>query len=403
MVRDLSIEIKNRVPKKQGRAKHLRMDINKKKIDFPRKATHLSKNDSSEVSLFRKEFDDHLVSEFALKITPQRLRKIVGDASLHQSIKDSIRNMLSEAGDKGINIAYPILANEKSQNEDEVDFRPFGKPSEKVIEKLFDLFDVEGFDIIILPVSSSNGDGLDWVKMSTKVFKERKPDFLSDFTLSGLVPRNIRENTAVTIAQHYLKNGIESLTFDFDRRKIPEGRMRGIIDKLGAQWGKIHIHGTNVPHFNWYGTWRRSVLPTYDLLVSIYGFDSFSNLRSAKGGGEPVPSNKIKDKMRKRRYRLIDTYGTYDADGLKQILETHSISCNCPTCRKTKPLDIYEKSVSMDSLEKIKSELKTHRLFSTHKEINQINALIDKEKYMAHVTTKKDAANEINSIVKNLQ
>ena len=70
---------------------------------------------------------------------------------------------------------------------------------------------------------------------------------------------------------------------------------------------------------------------------------------------------------------------------------------------KIKPGDIYEKSVSIDSLEKIKSELKTHRLFSTHKEINQINTLIDKEKYMTHVATKKDAANEINSIVKNLQ
>jgi hypothetical protein len=403
MVRDLSIEIKKRVPKKQGRAKHLRIDLNKKQIDFPRKVAHLSKNDSSEVSLFRKEFDNHLVSEFALKITPKGLRDLIGNASKHQSNKDAIRNMLSETGDKGINIAYPMLVNERSPNEPEVDFRTFGKPSEKVLEKLFDLLDVEGFDIIILPVSSSNGEGLDWVKMATKVFKERHADFLSECMLSGIVPRNVGENTASTMAQYYLKNGIESLTFDFDARKVPEGRMRGIIDKLGTKWGNIYVHGTNVPHFDWHGTWRKNVLPTYDLLVSVYGFDSFGNLRSGKGSGETIPSNKIKEKMNKKRYRLIDTYGTYDSIGLKTISESHSISCNCPICRKTKPLDIYEKPTSIDSLEKLKTELKTHRLFSTHKEINQISTKIDKDKYLEHIQTKKDATNDVSSILKNLQ
>jgi hypothetical protein len=402
MVVDLSIEIKNQVSDKEGRAKHLRMELNKKRIDFPRKATHISKNDSSEVSLFRKEFDDHLVSEFVLKITPKGLRELVGDASKHQSNKDAIRNMLSETGGKGINIAYPMLVNERSPNESEVDFRAFGKPSERVLEKLFDLLDVEGFDMIILPVSSSNGDSLDWVKMATKVFKERHADFLKEHMLSGFVPRNVMENTAITMAQYYLENGIESLTFDFDARKVPEGRMRGIIDKLGTQWRKIHVHGVNVPHFDWHGTWRKSVLPAYDLLVSIYGFDSFSNLRSGKGEEEIIPSDKIKDKMNKKRYQLIDTYGMYDSDGLKKISETHSISCNCPTCRKIKPLEIYEKPVSLNSLETLKTELKIHRLYSTHKEVNQFSPMIDKDKYTDHVKTKKDAANEVSSILKNL-
>ena len=100
-----------------------------------------------------------------------------------------------------------------------------------------------------------------------------------------------------------MKTGIPSLSFDFAARKIPEGRMRGIIDALGEKWSESYIHGTNVPHFNWHGTWRKPVLPTYDLLVSTYGFDSFGNVRPGIGGGEPPAPNQIKEKMQMKRYK----------------------------------------------------------------------------------------------------
>lgn len=401
MVADLSIEIRNRVPRKEGRAKHTRIKINKKHLDFPRKASHLSKTDSSEVSLVKTEFGTPLVTEFALKITPKTLRTLVTSSKKHQQIKDSIRNMLSETGNKGINIIYPLLVNQRSPNEDKSDFRPFGKPTEKILEKLFDLLDIENLDVLILPVASSNGESIEWVKTSTKVFKNRKPDFLGEYILSGLVPRNVKETKAIEITKHYLKNDIKSLSFDFASRKVPEGRMRGIIDAIGKQWGDIYVHGTNVPHYDWHGTWRKSILPTYDLLVSTYGFDSFGNLRLGMSG-DPPPQKKIKDKMERKRYRLIETYGTYDYKGLKRILDTHTLNCNCPVCKKTHPLDIYNRPNTINDLGTLSDDLKTHRLFSTHKEMNKVSKLIDKNKYFDHIKDKKDATNELSSILGNL-
>lgn len=395
---DLSIEIKNEVIETNSRAKHLIIDINSKKTDFPKRAAHIGKNNSSDAELFKNEFKASMVTEFMITITPKTLRDLINNPSKHQREKDTIRKMLSDVGEKSLNIAYPIIINRKNPHEPEHDYKPHGAPSEQVLIKIFDLLDVDGFDMLVLPVTS-NGKSFEWAKMATDVFKNRKPDYLNEYMLSGFIPRSVTETTAIDIAKYYIENDINSLTFDFASRKIPEGRMRGIIDGLGDSWGNLHIHGTNIPHYNWFGTWKNPVLPIYDVLVSIYGFDSFGNLRLGMGG-EPVPQNKIKEKIENKRYRLVDTYGTYNLEGVKKVLETHSIKCKCPICKKTKPLDLYDKPTTNAGLEQLYSELKTHRLYSTHKEMNQINKLIDNNKYIDHLKGKKEATNEINGMFK---
>ena len=401
MVIDLSIEVKTDISETGARAKHLVIDINSKKADFPKRAAHLSKSDSSDANLFKKEFKDSMVTEFAFKITPKTLRELINNPTKHQHDKDIIRNMLSDVGEKSINIAYPILINERNPNEPEHDYQPHGQPSDKILIKLFDLFDVDGFDILTLPITS-NGNSLEWAKMATSVFKSRKADYLNEYMLSGFIPRSVKESTAINMAKYYIENDIESLTFDFATRKISEARMRGIIDGIGDKWGKLHVHGTNIPHYNWHGTWKKPALPIYDVLVSIYGFDSFGNLRLGMGG-EPTPPHKIKEKMERQRYRLIDTYGTYNLEGITKISENHTIECKCPTCRKTKILDLYNRPSTNDDFMELKAELKTHRVYSTFKEMNQINKLIEKDKYIDHIKDKTETTNDVASILKSFE
>lgn len=401
MVIDLSIEVKRNVPETDGRAKHLVIDINSKKTDFPKRVAHISKSDSTDATMFKKEFKESMVTEFVFKITPKTLRELINDPAKHQHDKDIIRNMLSDVGEKSINIAYPILINERNPNEPEYDYKPHGQPSEKIIIKLFDLFDIDGFDILTLPVTS-NDSSFEWAKTATDVFKTRKADYLNEYMLSGFIPRSVKENTAINMAKYYIENDIQSLTFDFATRKIPEARMRWIIDGIGDEWSKLHIHGTNIPHYNWHGTWKKPALPIYDMLVSIYGFDSFGNLRLGMGG-EPTPPNKIKEKMERQRYRLIDTYGTYNLEGIKKISENHTIECKCPVCRNTKLLDLYNKPSTNEDFKKLKDELKTHRVYATFKEMNKINKLIEKDKYIDHIKDKTETTNDVVSILKSFK
>lgn len=399
----MSIEVKSQKKGQEtneGRAKHSVISINNVKADFPRRVSHISQSDSSDVALFRSEFDVPVVSEFAVKLTPKKLRELVADDSKHQSEKDRIRKLLADAGSKSINIAYPILVNAPEPKE--TNFKPFGKPTERMMEKIFDLFDIENFGIMILPVTGTNGDTNDWVKLSTDVFHKRKPDFIQEHHFSGYIPRNVSEKTAITLAKYYLDNDIDSLTIDFDSRKVPESRLKNIILGVGEKrWGNTHIHGTNVPYYDWHGTWRRDVTSAYDLLVSVYGFDSFGNTRL--GGGEPVETVKIKDTMNRKRYLVIDTYGMYGADGLKRLTDTHTLKCTCPICRKIKPIGIYDKPATQDALENLKTELKTHRIFNTHNETNGMAKLIDDGKLLDHMKTKKDSANELASILKEFE
>src|SRR4030042_3554205 len=93
--RDLTISTK---PSTDGktRAKATVIDINKKKILFPRKTIHSSANNLNEISLFRKEFDIPTVTEIMVQITPKRLKEIIADPREHQKVKDSIKAVISE-------------------------------------------------------------------------------------------------------------------------------------------------------------------------------------------------------------------------------------------------------------------------------------------------------------------
>jgi len=382
----------------RNRAKATKIDLNRKMIKFPRKATHSSVDNTHDVALYRKDFGNQPFTEIAIQITPSRLKKIVANDSEHQRIKDQLRRALSDSGDKGLNIGYPYLLNQKSQGESDADFKPFGKPTRKMIERIFDLFDISGMDMVILPSPSPNGNSTDWCKMATDVFTTRKPDFMNEFVFSGMVPIGIPSKKASDIANYYLKNKLESLTFDFASRKISEVRMKEIIVEVGDKWGDVHVHATNVPSYNWYGTYKQTAIPTYDLLISTYGFDSFGNLRSGRGG-DTIEKQKIKPKMRTKRFRLTETYGDYNYNGLKTIMEHEDIKMKSPVVKSKNPLDIYDKKENTkDAYDQLTSELKRHRNFVTHSEMNGLYDKIKNKKYNDYLDTKKVATKELQSI-----
>lgn len=400
-VRDLTVNV---VFKGEGknRAKAIKIDLNGKEIKFPRKAVHSSIDNTHEVTLFKQEFGNQPFTEIALQITPSRLRKLMSDDSEHQRIKDHLRTALSDSGDKGLNIGYPFLLNQKSQGESDADFKPFGKPTRKMIERIFDLFDISEIDMVILPAPSPNGNSTDWCKMATEVFTTRKPDFMNEFKLSGIVPVGIPSKKAGEIANYYLKHKLESLTFDFASRKIPESRMKEIIVDIGDKWSSIHAHATNVPQYNWYGTHRQSVIPTYDLLISTYGFDSFGNLRSGRGG-DAIEKQKIQPKMRSKRFRLTKTYGDYNYNGLKSIMENEKISVKSPIMKSKNPLDVYDKKeITKDAYDQLNNELKLHRNYVNHSEMKGLFDKIKDNKYNEYLDTKKAATKELQSIYAQL-
>jgi len=385
------------------RAKVTTLDINSKKIKFPRKTIHTSIGNTNEIALFKKEFDIPTVNEISVQITPKRLREIVSNPKEHQKIKDDIRNVLTESHGKGVNIGYPFLLNQRSPNEKEEDYKPFPKPTVKILEKLFDLFDIENIDVLILPSPSPNGYSFEWSKMATDVFTQRKPDYMNEKAiLSGCIPLGNPNNHVKEIIKYYMKNKIESLTFDFFAMKVLESRMREIIeDNVGMnKWKKMFIHSTNVPPNNYQGKYREPILGSYDVLVSVYGFDSFNGIVRGGGSSKTYKKNEVKEALHRKRYRLIEHYGDYNYNGLKTLMQNETIKCNSPIWKTNNILDVYNnKTLSSSSIMKLGNELRGHRNYVTHKEVNTYSKLIENNKFLSHIQDKKAATKELNSIL----
>jgi len=399
MVNDLIINTK---PSSDGktRAKATSIEINTKKVKFPGKTIHTSLSSNDELTLIKKEIDLPSANEIAIQITPKLLREIIGDPRKHQEIKENIRKKSIE---KYINIGYPLLLNQRSSHEDKVSFKPFGKPTQRIIEKIFDLFDVENMDVIILPSPSPNGNSVEWCKLATDIFLKRKSEFMNEFLISGVVPLGNPENHVKEIIEYYLKNNIQALSFDFCRRKVLESRMREILESyIGIEkWEKMFIHGTNVPANNSMA-YREPTLGLYDILVSVYGFDAFGGIIS--GGGDLPEKNKIKETMRRKRFRFIDTYGDYNYDGLKILSEQKNLKLNSSILKTSNPIEIYdEKTATIPSFLQLSKELRNHRNYVTHKEMNKFYDLINNKKFLSHIQEKKASAKELNSILNEFQ
>jgi len=381
------------------RAKHTRLEVNRKRGDFPLKATNTSNTNDTEIFIATKHIDRTIFNQHTLLIKPKTLREIIGNPTYHQKVKDAIRNALASTGKGALNMIYPLLLYQKVPNEEEL--QPFPRPNEKIIQKLFDLFDVENVDVIANPVALDDRYEMEWATMGAEIFSNRKADFLNEYALTGVIPNSVSAGTAQSMAAVYLRNGFESLTFDFASQRLREGRMRDIIDGI-PDWNKLLVIGTNVPYFNWHGTFRNPIMPMYDLLVSVYGFDSFSGI-SVGYGGEPDGPEKIAGKMTRKRYCLADTYGAYTKAGLITINESMKVRCNCPICRSlSSPVHLYERDATQSNLTSLTEDLKIHRLHVTHHEIGGAFSLIDKGKYHDYLLAKKAASNELQSILSAL-
>jgi hypothetical protein len=76
------------------------------------------------------------------------------------------------------------------------------------------------------------------------------------------------------------------------------------------------------------------------------------------------------------------------------------LKCDSPVWKTNNPLDIYDdKTISLTSFKQLSNELRSHRSYVTHKEINNYNKLIEINKYLAHIESKKDASKELDSIL----
>jgi hypothetical protein len=390
------IQLKTTKDDSQRRAKHTRLEINKKRGDFPLKAANTSSANDDEISIAARQLGRTVVNQHTLLIKPIRLREIVANPTEHQNVKDAIRNALAPHQKNTLNIIYPLLLNQRAPNEKTL--QPFPQPNQKIVEKLFDLLDVEGVDIMVTPVALDDRHEAEWAAIGADVFSNRKADFVDEYAPSGLIPSGVSEGTAQSMAATYLRNGFQSLTFDLAGRRVKEGWMRGIIDSTPI-WDKLLILGVNVPYYNWHGTFRNPIMPMYDLLVSVYGFDSFSGV-TVGYSGEPEKPERLAKKMALKRYCITETYGAYNKQGLATILQNARTRCSCPVCRLTRnPIQLYERDPTQSDLDELTADLKIHRLHVTHGEMKDAYALIDKGRYHSHLSTKRAATNELQSIL----
>jgi len=177
--------------------------------------------------------------------------------------------------------------------------------------------------------------------------------------------------------------------------------LREIIEtNVGKKWGKMFIHATNVPPNNYQGKYREPILGSYDVLVSVYGFDSFVGIVKGGGTSKTLKKNEIEPTLRRKRYRLIETYGDYNYDGLKTLMQHETIKCDSPVWKVNNILDVYDnKTLSNSSITKLADELRDHRNYVTHKEVNTYSKLIEKNKFLPHIQEKKASTKELNSIL----
>ena len=383
-------------------AKHSRLSLNSKTVDFPLKATNIGLSEFQEIDIARREIGRPIFNQITVQIKPKRLRELVTDSKAHQELKDHIRAAIAKTSGHEINVVFPMLLNERSPYEAETDFRDFPPPNVKMVEKIFDLCDVQGVDILVTPVAKDDGHEVKWAKLASEVYSKQKPFFLNEYKLSGLVPNWVSEGTAIGMAQTYFENEFDSLTFDFAAQKVHEAKMGAIVKSIPF-WDEVFVCGVNVPHHDWHNTYRRPVMPTYDLLVSVYGFDSFSGV-SRGFKDEPESPEKIPGKIRRKRYYVADTYGTYSKEGLTSLLDKHGHKCRCPICnRLSTPLDLYSCPSTQAGLDVLAANLKIHRLHTTHKEMKGASDLIDHGKYYDHLSQKQAAANELRSMISALE
>jgi hypothetical protein len=393
------IETKKDTPNR--RAKHSRISLNSKRVDFPLKATNIGQSELQEIDIARRETGRPIFNQIGVQITPRRLRELVTNLKAHQDTKDSIRRVLARTTGKELNVIVPLLMNQRSSHEPEDEFRPFPQPTQKMVERIFDLCDIDGIDMLVTPVAQNDAQEA-WARIAADVYANRKPDFLNECIRSGMIPNSVSEGTAKKMAALYIANGFDSLTFDFAAQKVREVRMREIIHSVPI-WGDLFIHGINVPHHDWHGTYNRNVMPTYDLLVSVYGFDSFGGVMWGYKDDIEKPE-KIANKMGRKRYCVTDTYGAYTKSGLAQLLDAMSYKCRCPVCSKvSSPLELYSGAATRSDLDLLGARLKTHRLHVTHKEVKGVSGLIDASKYYDYLYNKKAAANELRGIISALE
>jgi len=388
------------VPGGRVRIKQINVDLNGKKTEYPRKLAQISGGNTHESDMVKGELDVATPSEYYLELTPSTISNIVNDGRAHQKMKDQIQRNISKAQKATVSI-YIRLKDEKDDNRQ---LLPFPRPSDPILAKIFDLVDLDGVDVINLPIRSDSA--INWMNKGLEVFLTRKPDFLGEYKLSGYIPNMVTDATAQAMVEKYVKSGIDCLTFDFGGHSIPTSMIRGIADDtVGRErWGEMYIHGVNVPHYD-SRTWTKPVSGEYDLLMGIYGFDSFTNMRYSPGGG-PTEDEKIPFKIRNQRYSMVESYGMYNKEGLEALSQTHDISCPCPICRSMDPLDLYENALADPSpkalkagLERLRGNMKTHRQYHAHLECLKLHDIIRKEAYVDYLDEKRQATNEINSMV----
>lgn len=378
------------------RIKRMCIDINGKKTEYPQKLAQISQNNTAEYDMARNNLELNVPSEYCLEISSTTISKIVSDGHEHQKMKDQIQKTIKQT-QKATNSIYIRFKDEKDGSGQPLSFP---SPNENVLSKLFDLVDVEGVDLITLPIRSDSA--INWMNKALDVFQKRKPDFLGEYKLVGYIPGIVTDDTAKKMVKKYIDSGIDCLTFDFAGRSVPTSTVRDIIDNVVGKkrWGEMYIHGVNVPHYD-FSRWNKNVNGEYDLLMGIYGFDSFSNMRYAFGG--KTADEKLPSKIKNQRYSMIKGYGMYRMEGLEALDDAEHIDCSCPICRKTKPLDLYNNALECSnqnfSLDKLRQSMRIHRQYNAHQELSKLHGIIEKEEYGDYILEKKQAENEINSMM----
>lgn len=385
----------------EGRAKVVELDINGKQAEGPRRFVHINRRAEGDLSLFHDHINARPVTEIYVQMRPAYLRKILTDSREHQRAKDDVRRAVASAGNDSINLLRVGMENLPVPNEPPEDSGPHGPPTVPAVTKLFDLCDVNGVDAISMPTPTTHT--LQWARMTSNIFRTRRPDFLREVIWFGSIPISLPQTDAANLLKHYYSEGYEAIYVDFLARKVPESWVRGLVDVNEARWAQLCLAGGNVLADVSQGTWRRRIIPNYDVLTQVYGFDAFANLRMGMGGDFEGTTTEKFEAMRVRgRYRITDTYGAYNLEGLRVFHENDGVHrCPCPTCHNDNPEAIYGRfHASQDGVESLRKALRAHRTYVTHTEMLELNRVIQAETYGEHIARKVEATNEIASILR---
>lgn len=372
-------------------AKTNKLEINRKTIKTPTRAA-LSSESTSESELFKKIIGTghplkhlNIISRSAEYRTIKNIEESNGK---YNTIVARMGNVFANLPEESINLLHLRIPKQSTIMGKKIDNKNL---NESQVNGICDFLNDSrlGNDIIVPTIPSLISD-IDEFKTIIDSFLSTMATFKKHSPLLGYIPNVDNVKLVNEMVNYYIEKGVRIFGVEFASgfpgRNITTA-VRVLKDEIDEEY---YLHGFNISPNK---KNQLDISNIQDLLITTYGFDSFSNV--TWGGGPRKNDGQTKadfeaEQKNKIRYPVLEDYGAYRLPALKEYVKQKGFNCNCPICRDNS-LD----SLTEHSLPYFRDEVKVHRIYTDHHELQNIVNKINDQDYLPYVAEKKFAGDFI--------